>query len=518
MTVTQGIVYLVGAGPGAPELLTLRAKQVIEQADIILYDGLVNESILDFASTECKKISVGKRGNRGAWVQSQIDDLIVRSAREYQHVVRLKGGDTAVFARTSEEIARLEAEAIRYEVIPGLTAALALSAYTGIPLTHRDWSSGVALVAAQLQNHDGESEAEDQLDWEALARFPGTLVFYMSIGAASIWSQKLMAAGKPSSTPVAIVRQCSLPDQEVLECELGSVARSLENNPHFKPPAVSIIGDLVRYKAPSSSRIPMQTATVIVTSPQTQAQRLSQMLQDRGVSVLIRPSVEISQGSVGEIDQAIDQLKQVDWIVFSSRYGVEFFFARLFERGLDSRSLFAVGIATVGRSTAQALEEYGLRADCVAGSESNSSRSLAGAESLLDQWIELARGNRILLIQTPEGKTTLRDRLQGVASDVRSVNAYQQVPISSWQDIDSIKARIEAASRQNHRFAVSATSSNIAKNAWTLLGSHAKLVRWFAISEGVAQVLNSLGATDVIVSQEATYESLCRAITGQEQP
>jgi uroporphyrinogen III methyltransferase/synthase len=515
MTVTQGIVYLVGAGPGAPELLTLRAKQVIEHADIILYDGLVNESILAFAPPECEKISVGKRGNRGAWVQSQIDDLIVRSAREHRRVVRLKGGDTAVFARTSEEIARLEAEAIPYEVIPGLTAALALSAYTGIPLTHRDWSSGVALVAAQLQNHDGESEAEDQLDWEALARFPGTLVFYMSIGAASIWSQKLMAAGKPASTPVAIVRQCSLPDQEVLECDLGSVARSLENNPHFKPPAVSIIGDLVRFKYPSSSRIPMQTATVIVTSPQIQAVRFSLMLQDHGVSVLIRPVLEIRPACVGQIDQAIDQLNQTDWIVFSSRYGVEFFFARLFERHLDSRSLSAVRIATVGRSTAQALEEHGIRADWIAGSESSSTKPLMGAEALLDGWIEQARDKRIVLIQTPEGKTTLRDRLQGIASDVRTVSAYEQIPISNWHDIDSIKAKIEAANRQNQKLAVSATSSNIAKCAWNLLGSHAKFVRWFAISEGVAQVLEQLGATDVVVSQAASYESLCQAITGR---
>jgi uroporphyrinogen III methyltransferase/synthase len=337
----------------------------------------------------------------------------------------------------------------------------------------------------------------------------------MSIGAASTWSQKLMAAGKPASTPVAIVRQCSLPDQEVLECELGSVARSLENNPHFKPPAVSIIGDLVRFKYPSSSRIPMQTATVIVTSPQIQAVRFSLMLQDHGVSVLIRPVLEIRPACVGQIDQAIDQLNQTDWIVFSSRYGVEFFFARLFERHLDSRSLSAVRIATVGRSTAQALEEHGIRADWIAGSESSSTKPLMGAEALLDGWIEQARDKRIVLIQTPEGKTTLRDRLQGIASDVRTVSAYEQIPISNWHDIDSIKAKIEAANRQNQKLAVSATSSNIAKCAWNLLGSHAKFVRWFAISEGVAQVLEQLGATDVVVSQAASYESLCQAITGR---
>jgi uroporphyrinogen-III synthase len=138
-----------------------------------------------------------------------------------------------------------------------------------------------------------------------------------------------------------------------------------------------------------------------------------------------------------------------------------------------------------------------------------------GAEALLDGWIEQARDKRIVLIQTPEGKTTLRDRLQGIASDVRTVSAYEQIPISNWHDIDSIKAKIEAANRQNQKLAVSATSSNIAKCAWNLLGSHAKFVRWFAISEGVAQVLEQLGATDVVVSQAASYESLCQAITGR---
>jgi uroporphyrinogen-III synthase len=137
-----------------------------------------------------------------------------------------------------------------------------------------------------------------------------------------------------------------------------------------------------------------------------------------------------------------------------------------------------------------------------------------GAEALLDEWIEQARDKRIVLIQTPEGKTTLRDRLQGIASDIRTVNAYEQIPVSNWQDIDSIKAKIESANRQNQKLAVSATSSNIAKNAWNLLGSDAKLVRWFAISDGVAHVLKQLGATDVVVSQDASYESLCQAITG----
>jgi uroporphyrinogen-III synthase len=174
-----------------------------------------------------------------------------------------------------------------------------------------------------------------------------------------------------------------------------------------------------------------------------------------------------------------------------------------------------VRIATVGRSTAQALEEKGLKADWVAGIDSNNPREAMGADALLEEWSEQARNKRITLVQTPEGKATLRQRLTGIASLVRTVNAYEQIPTQSWHDIDSIKSRIEASNRQRQKIAVTATSGNIAKSAWHLLGSHAMLVRWIAISPGVAQVLNQLGATDVIVSQEASYESLCRAISSQ---
>ena len=498
-------VYLVGAGPGAPELLTLAAKQAIEQAQVILYDGLVNDQILAFAPVVCERICVGKRGNGGAWTQSQIDDLIVECARKYQRVVRLKGGDTAVFARTAEEVDRLEAEGIAYRIVPGLTAALAVSAYAGIPLTHRDWSSGVALVAAQLQNQDGESEAEDQLDWEALARFPGTLVLYMSIASAPAWSQKLLAAGKPSSTPVALVRKCTWPDQEVLECDLGSVAQTLALNQHFAPPVISIIGPLVRFKSQRPPSIPLHQTTVIVTSPQAQAQRLAELLQGLGVSVMIRPALKIEPAPSDQLDAAIDLLDRTDWIVFSSRYCVEYFFERLFARGKDSRRLGLVRIATVGRSTAQALREYGLRADWIASGQQ-------GAEALLDEWQSQARDKRITLVRTPEGKTILADRLSQIAREVHAVDAYVQVPVSGWQDQDQIRDMVVRSHSQGQRVCVTATSSNIARNAWRLLGDESHLVRWVAISSNVARVLQELGATEVVEAREASYESMCQSI------
>jgi len=511
---SKGIVYLVGAGPGDLNLLTLAAKRSIEQAQVILYDGLINEEMLNYAPEGCKKICVGKRGNGGAWTQSQIDDLIVQCVGTYETVVRLKGGDTAVFARTSEEIDRLEAEGIRYQIVPGLTAALAVSAYAGIPLTHRDWSSGVALVAAQLQNQDGESEAEDQLDWDALARFPGTLVLYMSIGSAPAWSQKLIAAGKPASTPVALVRKCSWPDQEVLECELESVGQTLLQNPRFAPPVISIISPLVRYKASRAMKISQHATEVIVTSPEAQSRRLASMLGSYGVSVLIKPALTIEQGSLEQIDAAIDAMPGTDWIVFSSRYGVVHFFDRLLERGFDARRFGSTRIATVGTSTAQALMEHGLKADCIAGGSPSGKQS---ADGLLENWLTLARDQRVTVVRTPEGKRTIEQQLAGVAREVRIVDAYTQVPVGQWSESEQLGARIQSGKARESRLLVTATSSNIARSAWRLLGEHSSLVGWVAISASVAGVLRELGATEVLVSKEASYESLFEEIIADQE-
>jgi uroporphyrin-III C-methyltransferase len=238
-----GKVFLIGAGPGDAGLITVRGAQLIGRSDVVLYDGLVNESLLDYAPQHAIKICVGKHGHGGQWHQNQIDDEIVRHANQGKLVARLKGGDTAIFARTAEEIERLIQENIPYEVVPGITAALAASAFAGIPLTHRDWSSAVALVTGQMQYTDENSDNEESLDWKALAQFPGTLVMYMGVTTADHWSKKLIDSGMPPATPVAIIRRCSWPDQTVLRCELGSVATTIAATPGLRPPVTLVWQD-----------------------------------------------------------------------------------------------------------------------------------------------------------------------------------------------------------------------------------------------------------------------------------
>lgn len=513
--VSAGVVYLVGAGPGDPELLTIAAKRFLGLGDVVLYDGLVNPQILRWASPSAEQICVGKRGHGGVWKQSQIDDLMVSYAKRGLRVVRLKGGDSAIFARSSEEIERLESEGIAYHLVPGVTTASAIHAYCGIPLTHRDWSSSVALVSGQLQLTDGNIDQEDQVDWQAYAKFPGTLVLYMAIHSAGSWSSELIRGGKSPRTPVALVRHCSMPNQELLECELSEVPAVLQSQPSFRPPVLVVIGEVVRAR---HGRLPQRESVlagtelfgerVIVTSPaEPQVHRLAKRFRDLGADVWECPAIEIHGIESAEVDRVEvglnGKFENLDWIVFSSRHGVRFFMERIFASGGDSRWLAGVKIAAVGGSTAESLSHYGLCADCVPSGGT-------GGEVLLQQWASEVAGKRVLLIKTPDGKRLLEESLRGVTSGLELMEVYSQVPVLNWPV--SVKEMVRGDGEIPKRFWVTATSSNIAKESYRLLGECAQRVRWVAISQSVARTLEELGASEVVVAEHASYDGVCAAV------
>ena len=498
----KGKVYLVGAGPGHPELITLAAKHAIERADVILYDGLVNPQILEFASPNAILRCVGKRGHGGTWKQSEIDDLMVEYAIEHPHVVRLKGGDTSVFARTSEELERLNAEGISYEIIPGLTVALATSAFTGIPITHRDWSSSVALITGQTQPSDGYTDSEEPMDWNSIGKFPGTLVLYMAVSSAVHWSQRLMDAGKSPSTPVALVRRCSWPDQHVLRCELASVSETLAAHPEFRAPAIAIIGEVVQATSETCwfTSQPLFGQSVVITSPRGQATKLASLFAAQGADCIHAPAIEIVPPMDWDsVDRSIDHLRETDWIVFSSSHGVRNYFHRLFELGGDVRRLGNCRIATVGQSTAQSLQEFYLRCDLIPNSGT-------GADALLADLLPEAAGKRIVLVGTPDGNNRLEEQLSKVAASVHSIHAYRQLPIDRWPE--SLASTISEAPSPW----IVATSPNIAKHAFRLLGDSAADSRWLSISASVTETLKDLGATTIVESHLADYPSLVHAL------
>ncbi|XZE17917.1 uroporphyrinogen-III C-methyltransferase [Pirellulaceae bacterium SH449] len=496
-----GKVYLVGAGPGDERLITVRGVECLAKADVVLYDGLINPKLLQYASPMAEQICVGKHGHGGMWKQKEIDNETVRHALQGKKVVRLKGGDTTVFARTAEEIERLIAEDIPFEVVPGITAALAVSAYTGIPLTHRDWASSVALVTGQLQPVDGDVLPEDSLDWQSLASFPGTLVIYMGMTTAGVWSQMLVEHGKPASTPVALVRRVSWSDQQLIKCTLGTVVQTLNQHRQFRSPSIAIIGEVVN--APNdndwfASR-PLNGLRFLVASPEPTASKLEGLLREEGAMVTLDPSIRISPPKTwGLVDEVLNRISEFHWVVFSSSNGVDQFMQRLWERNQDARSLAGCRIATVGDATAASLRRWGLASDC--------SPETGAMEQLIPLLTDECRGKKVLFVRTSTGKLFGMEALAEAGAEVTSVEVYVQASVESW----SVKRNTELAGGRFHGIVV--TSQNVAASAARLMGEFAKEQTWFCLSETIAEHLRQLGCTQVFFAKEISLIALVQEI------
>jgi len=490
-------VYLIGAGPGDPGLITVRGAELIGRADAVLYDGLANELLLNYASDQAEKICVGKHGHGGMWGQSQIDDEVVRLAKMGKTVARLKGGDTAIFARTAEEVDRLIEEGIPYEIVPGITAALAASAFAGIPLTHRDWSSAVALVTGRLQPADGSEDAEESLDWNALAKFPGTLVLYMGVTTAAHWSSKLLEAGKPATTPVALVRRCSWPDQQVIRSDLGSVAATIEAMPDLRPPIISIIGEVIQMVKAMDWFTSRRCfgKRIWITSPEHTAKILGQKFAELGADVIRMPVIAIAMPTDWRpVDAMLQTLDQIDWIVFSSVYGVEGFFSRLRVLGKDGRCLHRCKLAAVGSGTAAAIAKEAMHCDMVP--------QVSGADSLTELLVHQCERKRFLFVRNPDGETSAMDRLARAGAEVVTMDIYFQLRIPSLP----VEWLVRVKSGEIH--AITATSKNIATQTVALLGESSREQKWLSLSPAITARLHDLGCTNVETAREPSLDAL----------
>ena len=496
------MVYLIGAGPGDPGLITMRGAELLGRADAVLYDGLANDALLSYASKHAEKICVGKHGHGGTWNQSQIDDEVVRLAKSGKSVARLKGGDTGIFARTAEEIERLIVEGIPYEIVPGITAALAASAYTGIPITHRDWSSAVALVTARLQPADGSEEAEESLDWNALAQFPGTLVLYMGVNTASRWSRKLIEAGKSASTPVAMIRRCSWPDQQVLHCDLDSVVDTIAATPSLKPPIITIVGDVIRMAKTLDwfSARPWFGKRVWVTSPEHSAGPLAKQLSELGADTIKHPVMRIEDPvDWSSVDATMHCLDRFDWIVFSSTPGVDRFFARLRALGKDGRSLYRSKIAAVGSGTAAAIAGHSMQCDMVP--------QIAGAHALANLLVHDSANKRFLFVRNPDGETEAIDRVKAAGGAVESMEIYRQVLVPS------VPPHILTRCAAGEIDAITVTSRNLASHAVALLGESSRKQHWLSLTSAITARLHELGCENVKTASEPSLDALARLVT-----
>ena len=413
-----GTVYLIGAGPGDPGLLTLRGRDCLRRADVVLYDYLAGPRLLEMARSDAELYCLGKHGAGKLWKQSDICDRLVAEARAGKTVARLKGGDPSIFGRLAEEIAALEAADVPFEIVPGVTTASAAGAYAGLTITDRDRASSVALVTGHLQARKASDNAPP--DFAQLSTFPGTIVVYMGVTTAPAWSRELIAHGKPADTPVVLVRRCTLPDQTTVSCTLGELPEVLAPG-KIRPPLVAIVGDVAVDSSASRwfTGRPLFGQTVLVTRPRRQASGVVARLHELGAAVLEQPAIEIGPpNDWAPVDSAIDRLSEFDWVVFSSRNGVEGWLDRLAEQGLDARAFGAAKIAAIGPATRDALAERQLVADL----QPDEYR----AEALADALAADAAGKRFLLVRASRGREVLAESLSAAGGAVEQGYRVQQ--------------------------------------------------------------------------------------------
>ena len=457
----SGTVYLIGAGPGDPGLLTLKGKRCLEIADVIAYDALANPRLLLYAKPGAELIYVGKRGGAHTLPQEEIGRLLVERAQAGKTVARLKGGDPFIFGRGGEEAEELQAAGVPFEVVPGVTAAIAAPAYAGIPLTHRNFTSSVAFVTG----HEDPTKADSGIAWDKLATGVGTLVFFMGVGQLPEIVGRLIEHGRKPETPIALVRWGTRADQEVVT---GTLATIVERSQGMKPPAIIIVGEVVRLR----DRLrwveakPLFGKRILITRAREQASVLAERLEGAGAEVLECPTIRIVPPDSWEpLDVAIGRLRSYAAVLFTSANGVRFFWERLLTQQKDARELAGILVGAIGPATAAALMDRGVRADVVP--KEFRAEALAGLFSA-----DRLDGKRILLARAAEGREVLPEELARKGAQVDVVPAYRT--LKGLEDPAPIRAMLEAG--QIH--AVTFTSSSTVKYFVELIGADtAELLR-----------------------------------------
>lgn len=498
---SYGTVFLIGAGPGDPGLLTLRGAELLARCDVVLYDGLSNPDLLRHAP-EAEHICVGKHGQSRIWKQDEIIAETIRHAQAGRTVGRLKGGDPAIFARTSEEVEALTAAGIDFEIVPGITAALAAGSYAGIPITDRRLASAVALVTG----HEQPGKSQSTLDWRALASFPGTLVIYMGVTSAADWTGQLLAAGKPPETPAALVRRCSLSDQQTIHCRLDEVVQRLTPASKMRPPVIVILGPVTQLATTMDwvRRRPLHGQHILVTRPQGQNDELAEPLTRLGATVTRFPVIEIgSPEDQSAVDNTIAALEQFDVIAFSSRNGVQYFLDRMIQLGKDMRRLAGIEIAAVGQQTAAALARYHLRADLVPDDYR--------AASLAHQLAPTANGKRFLLIRASRGGDDLRQGLIAAGGIVSEVVAY------SHRDVTVADPEVARQLDEGKFDWLTITSSGSAKSLFQLFGDHLLTAKIASLSPVTSDAIRRLGLQVSAEADPYTMTALVDAIAAASQ-
>ncbi len=414
----SGKIYLVGAGPGDPGLLTLRGKVCLQEADVVLYDHLANPALLQYASSEAERIYVGRRGCGIYRPQNEIHRLMLEKVREGKCVVRLKGGDPFVFGRGGEEAEWIVEHRIPFEVVPGVTSAVAVPAYAGIPVTHRTLASTVAFITG----HEDPDKDETALEWPRFAAAEGTLVFLMGVKNLPMIVSRLLEEGKTVDTPVALVRWGTYAEQRTVVGTLRDVVERAKAA-DIRPPTVMVVGEVVRLREQLNwfETKPLFGKRVLVTRAKAQASELSDLIRAQGGEPIECPTIDfVPPDDWGEVDAAIEQLATYHWLVLTSVNGVKAFMQRLWHHGRDARALAGLRVCCIGPRTAEEIRRFGIDADLVP--------ETFQAEGLIDVLQRAGvSGQRVLLARAAQAREILPEELERSGAFVHVVKVYKTV-------------------------------------------------------------------------------------------
>lgn len=490
-------VYLVGAGPGDVGLLTLRGAEILRASDVVVYDALVNPELLEMAGDGSEKIYVGKRAGAHSLTQEEINEVLLQHARAGKSVCRLKGGDPFVFGRGGEEALACFEAGIAFEIVPGISSAIAAPAYAGIPVTHREVATSFAVVTGHTASADAPPDALPNAD---------TLVFLMGVKALPLIVARLLARGDDPQKAVAVIRWGTRMEQETVVGTLETIQNEVQQA-GLKAPALIVVGDVVllRDKMRWFDNRPLWGQTVVVTRARQQASGLVSGLEKLGARVVQCPTIRVEALSeTPELDAEIPLLMRQEWVVFTSANGVEQFFKRLGALSLDARAFGPALVAAIGPATSLALRKRGIRPDFVP----ESSISEAVAQGLLDSG---AAGKRVLIVRAREGREVLEEKLREGGATVTSAPVYQTLPDNS--NASQVRGLMESGALTW----VSFTSSSTVKNFVEALGAefvaqHRSSFKVAAIGPVTAETARKFGLEPDVIASSASVESLAAAL------
>jgi len=502
-----GKVFLVGAGPGDPKLITVKGLEAIQQADVIVYDRLAHPSLLKHVKDNVEKIYVGKLPNHHTLKQEEINQVLVEKALEGKVVTRLKGGDPSIFGRVGEEAMELAEHHVPFEIVPGITSAIAVPAYAGIPVTHRDYTSSLAIVTG----HEDPTKNESNINWEKLSTATGTLIFLMGVANLSLIKNKLIENGRDENTPIALIRYGTRVEQQTVVGTLANIVGKVEAAA-LTSPAIIIIGEVVKLRESLQwfEKKPLFGQKVLVTRARSQASELSAKIQELGGEAIEFPVIKIVPPTNTEpLKEAYKQLDSFDWIIFTSVNGVSTFFEQLKENKIDIRKMGKARIAAIGSKTAEALQEKGLIVDIIPEE--------FRAEGLLNSLEgEIKAGQKVLLPRADIARKILPQVLREKGLEVVEVDAYETV-----LDAEN-KAEIVELLREKDVQIITFTSSSTVKNFMEAIKDEEveqllEGVTLASIGPITTKTAQDLGLKVDVTASEYTIDGLVEAIINNKQ-